>query len=80
MDAHVQVAERPGKLAWVARTIGFVRVSWEELWKVSWPTWNELYMQTRAILILSVVLGLLIGWMDLLLQLILVDGVARLTR
>jgi hypothetical protein len=27
-----------------------------------------------------VVLGLLIGWMDLLLQLILVDGVARLAR
>lgn len=80
MDAQLQTAEPAGKLAWVTRSVAFLRLSWEELWKVSWPTWNELYLQTRAILIMSIVLGLLIGWMDLLFQLILVDGVARLTR
>ncbi|HET7025534.1 MAG TPA: preprotein translocase subunit SecE [Gemmatimonadales bacterium] len=80
MDSQVQVAERPGRLAWLVRTVAFVRASWDELPKVSWPTWNELYLQTRAIVILSVILGLLIGWMDLLLQLVLVDGIARLTR
>lgn len=80
MDSQVQVAERPGRLAWLARTVAYVRASWEELPKVSWPTWNELYLQTRAIVILSVIVGLLIGWMDLLLQLVLVDGIARLTR
>ena len=40
----------------------------------------ELKKATRMILIMSVALGLLIGWLDLLLQLILVDGVARLAR
>ncbi len=32
------------------------------------------------IVIMSIILGLAIGWMDLLLNLILVDGVAALTR
>jgi hypothetical protein len=32
------------------------------------------------IVILSVVLGVLIGWLDALLNFILVDGVARLSR
>jgi hypothetical protein len=32
------------------------------------------------IVILSVALGLFIGWMDLLFNLVLVDGVARLSR
>jgi preprotein translocase SecE subunit len=81
MDAPVQASERPGALAWIPRTVAFVRVSWLEVWeKVTWPTRQELYQQTRSILILSVLLGLAIGWMDLLFQLILVDGIARLTR
>ena len=48
--------------------------------KVSWPSTDELKKATRMILIMSVTLGFLIGWLDLLLQLILVDGVARLAR
>jgi preprotein translocase subunit SecE len=51
-----------------------------EMGKVSWPTRAELVKATRMILILAVVLGLIIGWLDLLLQLILVDGVAQLSR
>ena len=51
-----------------------------EMKKVSWPSTDELKKATRMILIMSVALGLLIGWLDLLLQLILVDGVARLAR
>ena len=63
-----------------ARTTGFLRAAWAELSKVTWPTREELVKATRMILILSVALGLLIGWMDLLLQKILVDGVAALAR
>ena len=51
-----------------------------EMQKVSWPTREELIKATRMILILAIVLGLVIGWLDLLLQLILVDGVAQLSR
>ena len=62
------------------RTVGFLKAAKAELSKVTWPTRDELLKATRMILILSVVLGFLIGWMDLLLQKILVDGVAALAR
>ena len=45
--------------------------------KVTWPTRPELIKATRMIVILSLILGLTIGLLDWLLQLILVDGVAR---
>lgn len=60
--------------------VGFLQSVRAELEKVTWPTRAELSRATRMILVLSVVLGLVIGWMDLLFNLILVDGVARLTR
>ena len=65
---------------WLRRAGGFLTNVRAELKKVSWPSRDELVKATRMILIMSVVLGLLIGWMDLLLQLILVDGIARLAR
>ena len=65
---------------WIRRAGGFLTNVRTELKKVSWPSRDELVKATRMILIMSVVLGLLIGWMDLLLQLILVDGIARLAR
>ncbi len=65
---------------WFRRTIEFFRATRAEMDKVTWPTREELYKATRMILVLSIILGLLIGWMDLLLQKILVDGVALLAR
>ena len=65
---------------WVRRTGSFLVAVRAEMKKVSWPSADELKKATRMILIMSVTLGLLIGWLDLLLQLILVDGVARLAR
>ena len=62
------------------RLTGFLVATRAEMKKVTWPTREELVKATRMILVLSVVLGLLIGWMDLLFNLILVDGVAALTR
>ena len=47
---------------------------------MTWPTRDELVKATRMILVLSIVLGITIGLMDYVLQLILVDGVARLAR
>jgi preprotein translocase subunit SecE len=77
----VQV-EQPSKrlTGWFHRSTGFLTSVREELKKVTWPTRPELVNATRMIVILSIVLGLTIGLMDYVLQLILVDGVARLAR
>ena len=62
------------------RLTGFLVATRGEMKKVTWPTREELVKATRMILILSVVLGILIGWMDWLLGKILIDGVAALAR
>ena len=41
---------------------------------------DELIKATRMIVVLSIVLGVVIGLMDWLLQLIFVEGIARLAR
>jgi preprotein translocase SecE subunit len=77
----VQVREPSNKLTgWFHRTAGFLVSVRDELKKVTWPTRPELVKATRMIVVLSIVLGLVIGLMDYVLQLILVDGVARLAR
>jgi preprotein translocase subunit SecE len=70
-------ARGPGFLA---RSSSFLTAVRAELRKVTWPTREELQKATRMIVILSVVLGVAIGIMDVVLQKILVDGVARLAR
>jgi preprotein translocase SecE subunit len=50
------------------------------LTKVTWPARDELLKATRMIVILSIVLGLAIGWLDWILNLVLVNGVAALVR
>ena len=80
MDS-VQVERPSNKLTgWYHRTTGFLVAVREELKKVTWPTRPELVKATRMIVVLSIILGLTIGLMDWLLQLILVEGVARLAR
>jgi preprotein translocase SecE subunit len=73
--------ERPNRLTgWFHRSAGFITSVREELKKVTWPTRPELVKATRMIVVMSIILGLTIGLMDWLLQLILVEGVARLAR
>lgn len=67
-------------VGWVGQTRGFLVGVREELRKVTWPTRDELVKATRMIIVLSLVLGVTIGLMDWVLQLLLVDGVARLAR
>ena len=76
-----QASPRSNKLiGWVPRTVGFLSAVRDELRKVTWPTRPELVKATRMIIVLSILLGLTIGLMDYLLQLILVEGIARLAR
>jgi preprotein translocase subunit SecE len=78
---RVQVAPGANRLTgWVGRTRQFLVGVREEMKKVTWPTRDELVKATRMIVVLSIVLGITIGLMDYVLQMILVDGVARLAR
>jgi len=63
---------------WFGRTVDFFRDVRAEVRKVTWPTWEELKKATTVIVIFVAVLGLVIGWMDWLLQQIFVVGVAKL--
>jgi preprotein translocase subunit SecE len=60
------------------RIVEFFREVRAELRKVTWPTWEELKKATTVIVIFVAILGLVIGWMDWLLQQIFVVGVAKL--
>ena len=78
---RVQVAQPSNKvMGWVDRGRGFLVGVREELRKVTWPTRDELVKATRMIIVLAIVLGITIGLLDWLLQVILVEGVARLAR
>ena len=66
------------KHTWVGRTIEFFRAVRAEVRKVTWPTWEELKKATTVIVIFVAILGLVIGWLDWLLQQIFVVGVAKL--
>ena len=59
---------------------GFFQSVQAEMKKVTWPTRPELIKATRMVVILSVLLGVVIGLMDFVLQLILVRGVAAIAQ
>ena len=78
---RVQVAQPANRLTgWLDRSRQFLVGVREEMKKVTWPTREELVKATRMIVMLSLVLGVVIGLMDYVLQLVLVEGVARLAR
>jgi preprotein translocase subunit SecE len=62
----------------IGRFFQFLRDVRNELRKVTWPTFDELKKATTVIIIFVTVLGLVIGLMDSLFQLIFVKLVARL--
>ena len=79
---RVQVAEQSGNrlTGWIGQTRHFLVAVRDEMKKVTWPTRDELIKATRMIIVLAIALGIAIGLMDWVLQLILVEGVARLAR
>lgn len=77
----VPTASPSNRLAgWYSRAGGFLSAVGHEMRKVTWPSQPELIKATRMIIIFSIALGITIGLLDWVLQLILVDGVARLAR
>jgi preprotein translocase SecE subunit len=80
MDS-VQVSPPSNRVTdWFHQAGNFLASVRVELRKVTWPTRPELVKATRMIIILSIALGVAIGLLDWVLQLILVDGVAALAR
>jgi preprotein translocase SecE subunit len=76
-DQMTPTVDKPGKLA---ATRDFLVDTRAEMDKVSWPAKPELIASTRAVIIGSIMLGVAIGIVDKLLQIILVDGIAMLGR
>ena len=80
MSTEVAAPKSAGPARWVGALVEFFRAVRTELTKVTWPSKDELLKATRMIVIMSVVLGLAIGWLDWLLNQVLVNGVAALVR
>ena len=78
MDAHAAPGNKVA--VWAQETAGFFRAVRLEMDKVTWPTRPELIKATRMIVVLSIILGIVIGLLDWILQKILVDGIAALAR
>ena len=66
------------KRGWLGRVLDFLRDVRGEVRKVTWPTWDELKKATGVIIVFVLALGVLIGVMDWLLQLIFVTVVSKL--
>lgn len=75
-----QASAAGGLPAKVQATRAFLEGVRAEMRKVTWPTRPELIKATRMIVILSLLLGVTIGLIDLLLNLIFVRGVAALSQ
>jgi preprotein translocase SecE subunit len=76
LETQAEIAG-PGKIAQVG---GFLVATRTELEKVSWPSRDELIKATKAVVYGAMILGVVIGLMDFLLQKVLVDFVAYLSR
>ena len=65
-------------LAFAVKSSAYMREVRVEIRKVSWPTWDDLRKSTLVIIVIVVIVGAIIGLMDLLFQWILIDLFSRL--
>ena len=61
----------------LGRFVDFLRDVRNEIRKVTWPTWDELKKATTVIVLFVILLGLVIGLMDSILQFVFVTAVAK---
>lgn len=76
-DDVTTTMDKPGKVAMVRDFLVDTRAEME---KVNWPARPELIQSTRAVIIGSILLGVAIGIVDKLLELVLVRGVSVLAQ
>ncbi len=65
-------------LAFAVRSTAYIREVRVEVRKVSWPTWEDLRKSTMVIIVIVVIVGAIIGLMDLLFQWVLIDLFSRI--
>jgi len=46
------------------RPINFIKESWEELKRVSWPSWHETWTFTKVVIAIIVAVGVYMGLLD----------------
>ena len=67
-------------VGWMFSSRDFLVAVRAEMGKVSWPTQQELVKATRMVVVLAIIIGIVLGFVDLLLTSILVNGIAALAR
>lgn len=80
MSQSEAVGAPGGGPGFVEKSRDFLVAVRAELGKVTWPTRDELVKATRMVVVFALVLGVVIGLLDWLLNLILVTGIARLVQ
>lgn len=79
MEQAQALARRDNKVVgWLRAGRDFLVAVRGELGKVSWPTQDELIKATRMVVVFSLIVGFVLGVVDLLLTKVLLDGVAAL--
>jgi preprotein translocase subunit SecE len=78
MAAAVALVWRQPLLAFAVKSSAYIRDVREEVRKVSWPTWEDLRKSTMVIIVIVVIVGAIIGLMDLMFQWILIDVFSRI--
>lgn len=65
-------------VAFPGRVVRYLSEVRAEVRKVTWPTWEELRKSTFVIIIFVIIMGLVIGAMDLIFSFILVNLLGRM--
>ena len=73
----VLVVWREPVLAFAGRSAAYLREVRVEVRKVSWPSWEDLRKSTTVIIIFVIIIGLVIGLMDLVLSELLIRVLGR---
>ena len=65
-------------VSFAQRTAGYLRDVRGEVRKVTWPSWADLRRTTVVVTIFVIIIGLIIGLMDVVFSKILIDFLGRL--
>jgi preprotein translocase subunit SecE len=70
-----------GRVGGFAQSVAaYLRDVRAEVRKVSWPTWDDLRRTTMVIIVFVIVIGLIIGLMDVISSWVLIDLLGRIFR
>ena len=78
MAAGAVAIWRQPLLAFAQRSAAYIHDVRVELRKVSWPTWDDLRKSTGVIIVIVIIVGVIIGIMDLIFSKIMIDFLGSL--